>query len=129
MCLEPARTQPIEKPVDYRLQSAVAAWLDFDADGFAVLSCQISGGRSRWAKLREGLTAVTSVIPVKSTRPAVENVCIVATDDALELVETDLDVAVRYRIDDVKVEEPGTALVPARVAADFVRDLLGELVA
>ena len=79
-------------------------------------------------KLREGLTAVTSVIPVKSTRPAVENVCLVATDDALELVGTDLDVAVRYRIEDVKVEEPGTALIPARVASDFVRDLNGETV-
>ena len=77
-------------------------------------------------KLREGLAVATSVIPVKSTRPAVENVCLVATDDSLELVGTDIDVAVRYRIEDVKVEEPGTALVPARVAADFVRDLTGE---
>ena len=57
-------------------------------------------------KLREGLTVATSVIPVKSTRPAIENVCLVATDDALELVGTDLDVAVRYRIEDVKVDEP-----------------------
>jgi len=79
-------------------------------------------------KLREGLTVTTSVIPVKSTRPAVENVCLVATDDALELVGTDLDVAVRYRIEDVKVEEPGTALIPARVASDFVRDLVAETV-
>lgn len=65
---------------------------------------------------------------MKSTRPAVENVCLVASDDALELVGTDLDVAVRYRVADVKVEEPGTALVPARVAADFVRDLSGDTV-
>ena len=79
-------------------------------------------------QLREGLTVVTSVIPAKSTRPAVENVCLIASEDALELVGTDLDVAVRYRIDDVKVEEPGTALIPARVAADFVRDLIGETV-
>lgn len=79
-------------------------------------------------KLREGLTVTTSVIPVKSTRPAVENVCLVATDEALELVGTDLDVAVRYRVEDVKVQEPGTALIPARVAADFVRDLSGDTV-
>lgn len=79
-------------------------------------------------RLREGLAITTSVIPQKSTRPAVENVCLVATDDALELVGTDLDVAIRYRIDDVKIAEPGTALVPARVAADFVRDLSGETV-
>ena len=79
-------------------------------------------------RLREGLTVVTSVIPIKSTRPAVENVCLVATDDALELVGTDLDVAIRFRIEDVKVAEPGTALIPARVASDFVRDLSGETV-
>ena len=72
------------------------------------------------------LAVATSVIPVKSTRPAIENVYLAATDSALELVGTDLEVALRYRIDDVKVEEPGTALVPARVAADFVRDLSGE---
>jgi len=79
-------------------------------------------------QLREGLAVVTSVIPIKSTRPAIENVCLVASDDALELVGTDLDVAVRYRVGDVKVEEPGTALVPARVTSDFVRDLTGETV-
>lgn len=79
-------------------------------------------------QLREGLAVVTSVIPLKSARPAIENVYLVAQDDVLELVGTDLDVAVRYRISDVKVEEPGTALVPARVTADFVRDLTGETV-
>lgn len=79
-------------------------------------------------QLREGLAVTTSVIPGKSTRTAVENVCIVATDDALELVGTDLDVAIRYRVDQVKVEDPGTALVPARVTADFVRDLTADTV-
>jgi DNA polymerase-3 subunit beta len=79
-------------------------------------------------RLREGLAVVTSVIPVKSTRPAIENVYLVASDDVLELVGTDLDVAVRYRVGDVKVEEPGTALVPARVTSDFVRDLTGDTV-
>lgn len=79
-------------------------------------------------QLREGLTVANSVIPIKSTRPAVENVYLVATDDALELVGTDLEVAVRYRIDDVKVEETGTALIPSRVSSEFVRDLSGETV-
>jgi DNA polymerase-3 subunit beta len=79
-------------------------------------------------RLREGLNVVTSVIPLKSTRPAIENVYLVASDDSLELVGTDLDVAVRFRVGDVKVEEPGPALVPARVTADFVRDLSGDTV-
>lgn len=79
-------------------------------------------------RLREGLALVNSVIPTKSPRPAVENVLLVATDDALELVGTDLEVSLRLRIDDVKVLEPGTALAPGRVTSDFVRDLVGETV-
>lgn len=79
-------------------------------------------------KLKEGLALANNVIPAKSPKPALANVCLVATADALELVGTDLEVALRYRIEDVKVEEPGTAVIPARVAFDFVRDLTGETV-
>jgi len=79
-------------------------------------------------KLREGLAVANNVIPAKSTKPVLANVCLVATEDSLELIGTDLDVAVRYRIEDVKVEEPGTVVIPARVALDFVRDLSGETV-
>lgn len=80
-------------------------------------------------KLREGLAIVNSVIPSKTTKAVLTNVCLVATADALELVGTDLDLAVRYRLtDDVKVEEPGTVVVPARVTLDFVRDLTGTVV-
>ena len=80
-------------------------------------------------KLREGLAVVNSVIPTKTTKAVLTNVCLVATSDALELVGTDLDLAVRFRLgDDVKVEEPGTVVVPARVTLDFVRDLTGTTV-
>ena len=74
-------------------------------------------------KLREGLAIANNVIPSKSTKPILANVCLVATDDSLELIGTDIDVALRYRIEDVKVDEPGTVVVPARVMLDFVRDL------
>jgi DNA polymerase-3 subunit beta len=80
-------------------------------------------------KLREGLAVVNSVIPNKTTKAVLTNVCLVATADALELVGTDLDLSVRYRIsEDVKIEEPGTVVVPARVTLDFVRDLTGNTV-
>lgn len=79
-------------------------------------------------QLREGLAIVNGVIPTKSTRPAIENVCLVATENALELVGTDLEVAIRFRLDDVKVADTGTVLIPARVALEFVRDLSGETV-
>ncbi len=79
-------------------------------------------------KLREGLSIANNVVPAKSTRPVLENVCLVATDDALELVGTDLEVSVRFRIEDVEVTDPGPAVIPARVTLDFVRDLSGETV-
>ncbi len=79
-------------------------------------------------RLREGLAVVNSVVPAKSPKPVLSNVCIVATDDALELVGTDLEVAVRYRVEKVKVEDPGTTVIPARVTLDFVRDLSGDSV-
>lgn len=44
------------------------------------------------------------------------------------MVGTDLEVAIRYRIDDVKVADTGTTLIPSRVALEFVRDLSGETV-
>jgi DNA polymerase-3 subunit beta len=79
-------------------------------------------------RLREGLAVANNVIPTKSTKPVLSNVCLVATEDALELVGTDLEVALRYRIDDVKVDEPGAVVIPARVALDFVRDLSSDTV-
>jgi DNA polymerase III subunit beta len=79
-------------------------------------------------KLRDALALVNNVIPAKSTKPVLETVNLVATDDTLELVGTDLEVSIRYRIEDVKVTEPGLAVVPARVTLDFIRDLSGETV-
>ncbi|MAF65010.1 MAG: DNA polymerase III subunit beta [Planctomycetes bacterium] len=79
-------------------------------------------------KLREGLTIVNLVVPPRSPKPILENICLVATDDALELVGTDLEVAIRYRIEDVKVSKPGSVVIPARVAVDFIKDLTGETV-
>jgi DNA polymerase-3 subunit beta len=107
-------------------------------------------------KLREGLAVVNNVIPGKSTKPVLENVCLVATVDAIEILGTDLECSVRYRIPVsgkrdqdaaadkeaadkdangdknalreavVRVEEPGIAVVPSRVTLDFVRDLSGD---
>jgi DNA polymerase-3 subunit beta len=94
-------------------------------------------------KLREGLALANNVIPTKSPKPILACVCLVATADSLELVGTDLEVSLRYRLDgkaptsegeeakpriEVKVIEPGTVVVPARVMHDFVRDFAGDTV-
>ncbi|MEM6671249.1 MAG: DNA polymerase III subunit beta [Planctomycetota bacterium] len=78
--------------------------------------------------LREGLAITCGVVPTKSTKPILSNICLVATDKTLELLGTDQEVFVRYRIDEVEVAEPGPVVVPARTAFDFVRDLSGDTV-
>lgn len=78
--------------------------------------------------LREGLAIINSVIPSKSTKPILENVRMVATDDTLELIGTDQEVSVRFLIESCQIVEPGPVVVPARTAFDFVRDLSGDTV-
>lgn len=79
-------------------------------------------------KLRAGLAIVNTVVPARSPKPILDNVRFVATESALELIGTDLEVSVRYSITDVKVGEPGVAVIPARVALDFIRDLNSETI-
>lgn len=80
-------------------------------------------------KLREGLALANSVIPSKSPKAVLTNVCLIASGEMLELVGTDLDVSLRFRItEQVKVIEAGTVVVSARVLHDFVRDFAGETV-
>lgn len=79
-------------------------------------------------KLREGLAIVNNVIPARSPKPVLENVRLVATDSALELIGTDMEVSARYTISDVKVGDPGVTVIPARVALDFIRDLTSETI-
>ena len=80
------------------------------------------------AKLHEGLAIAGSVVSGKAAKPIYENICLVASDDKLEILGTDAEVSIRFSVDDVSVEEPGPTVVPGKVMLDFVRDLSGETV-
>ncbi len=77
--------------------------------------------------LRDALSIANQLVPTKTTKPVLENVCLVATDNALEFLATDEEVAMRYTLDDVQVGETGVAVIPARIAMEVVRDLSGEM--
>jgi DNA polymerase III subunit beta len=79
-------------------------------------------------KLREGLAIVNNVVPARSPKPILENVRVIVNDSSLQLIGTDLEVSVRYSIDEVKVGDPGVTVIPARVALDFIRDLTSETI-
>lgn len=77
--------------------------------------------------LQEALRSVTSVVPVRSTKPILENVHMTAAGGVLELAATDLEITIRTSLD-VGIEEEGEVVVPARRLADSVRNLASEKV-
>ena len=73
---------------------------------------------------REGLLAafgmVGGVVPSRSPKPILQNIKLVADPDEGSIVmATDLEVGVRYRVLGVKVDQPGSAVLPPVTVASF----------
>ncbi len=65
--------------------------------------------------LIEALSSVLPAIPSKEpAKPALRNVRMVAQDEQLTLMGTNLELAISSRLDSVKIEKPGEVQVPAR---------------
>ena len=79
-------------------------------------------------ELSEALSLVATVVPARSPRPVLQNVCIRATKDQVEILATDLEVSLRATVKRVDVERPGEALVPAAKAVAIIRELSGDKV-
>src|SRR5262245_51046272 len=68
---------------------------------------------------REGLLAafgmVGGVVPARSPKPILQNVKLVAdSDGGSVLMATDLEVGIRYRVAGVKVDQPGSVILPTQ---------------
>jgi DNA polymerase-3 subunit beta len=79
-------------------------------------------------RLRDALSVVATALPTRTTKPILETVLLEANDNSLSLSSTDLEVAIRFTLTDLQVDQKGTCLVPAREASEFVRDLTDETV-
>jgi DNA polymerase III subunit beta len=81
--------------------------------------------------LLSAVQAVSGVVAGKGVHPVYESVEIIATPDGLTLLATDLEIGMKLRLpagERLKVERPGTAVVPAQRLAAIVRELpKGEL--
>jgi DNA polymerase-3 subunit beta len=72
------------------------------------------------------LGAVSGVVASKGIHPVYESVEIVATGGGLEILGTDLEIGMRVRVDAgdaVRIEEHGTAVVPAQRLNAICREL------
>jgi DNA polymerase-3 subunit beta len=81
--------------------------------------------------LLAAVQAVSGVVASKGVHPVYESVQIVATADGLTFLATDLEIGMKLRLaasEKVKVERPGTAVVPAQRLSSIIRELpKGEL--
>ncbi|MBL9080109.1 MAG: DNA polymerase III subunit beta [Planctomycetes bacterium] len=73
--------------------------------------------------LQEAVTVVSSVVPVKTTKPILQNLLVRADSDGITLFATDLEMAARVRLEAVKVAKKGSVLLPARETAALLREL------
>jgi DNA polymerase-3 subunit beta len=73
-------------------------------------------------KLQEGLLAVVSSIPTKTTLPVLSNILIEASKDGIRLSGTDLDIAVSTTVP-AEVDEDGALTLPAKKLSEIAREL------
>ncbi len=78
------------------------------------------------AALQDALALAGSIVATRTPKPVLQCVKLVASEDTLTVMATDLEVGCRYRITSVKVEEPGEALIPAARLAGIVREATGD---
>jgi len=75
---------------------------------------------------REGLLTafgmVSGVAPARSPKPILQNIKLIADpDEGSVLMATDLEVGIRYRVLGMKVERPGSAILPTQRIASILR--------
>ncbi len=77
---------------------------------------------------RNALQRVEMGIDRKPTNPVYGGILIEAANDSVVLMTNDLDMAVRYRVDFVQVDQPGWAVIPGRELVDIIKDLESDTV-
>lgn len=74
-------------------------------------------------QLQEAFTVVGGIPPQKTPKPVIQNVLLRATEERVTLYATDLEMSARVSVEAVKVNDPGSVLLPARETAALLREL------
>ncbi len=73
-------------------------------------------------QLQEGLIAVSSSVPARTTLPVLSNILVEARSDGIRLAGTDLDIAVSTVVP-AEVDDEGAITLPAKKLVEIVREL------
>ncbi len=76
--------------------------------------------------LLDALNLTGTVVAARTPKPVLQCVKLTAEDNTLTIAATDLEVAIRYRDDQVQVEQGGETLLPAEKLRDIVRESIDD---
>ncbi|MBN1256602.1 MAG: DNA polymerase III subunit beta [Planctomycetes bacterium] len=79
------------------------------------------------AKLYEALSILSSIVPTRSAKPILQNICFEGVDkNRVEMTVTDLEVGMRYSLEVEDLKDPETVLLPSMELNNIVRDAWGD---
>jgi DNA polymerase-3 subunit beta len=76
--------------------------------------------------LLEALSVAGNVVAARTPKPVLQCLKLTAEDNTLTIAATDLEVAIRYTDNQVQIEQPGEALLPADKLRDIVRESVDD---
>jgi DNA polymerase-3 subunit beta len=79
--------------------------------------------------LLEALNLTGNVVATRTPKPVLQCVKLTAEGNALTVAATDLEVAIRYRDDQVQIDSAGESLLPADKLRDIVRESMDDTLA
>ena len=79
--------------------------------------------KAHGGELSAALAIAGGAVPSRAARPILQNVCLSARGDSLEILGTDMEIGVRHRVEEVEILEEGDVLVPAHRLQGIAREL------
>src|SRR5271156_4340340 len=76
--------------------------------------------------LLDALNLTGNVVAARTPKPVLQCLKLTAEDNALIIAATDLEVAIRYRDEQVQIEQGGETLAPADKLRDIVRESIDD---
>lgn len=76
--------------------------------------------------LFDALNVTSNAVAARTPKPVLQCLKITAADNALTIAATDLEVSIRFTDNQVQIEKPGEALLPADKLRDIVRESVDD---
>ena len=74
-------------------------------------------------QLQEAFSLVAGIVPQKTPKPILQNILMECGSDGVTLFATDYEISARVDVESVKVQKPGSVLLPARETSALLREL------